>query len=398
MATEGLLHEPLLGGNTASTPPPPTTTTTTTNDSNLMGNKATSRARLEAHEDTTSEDELMAGLAACVGGEEKTAPTRAQGGGRRHGDASDDSMSRMDPESDEDGGPSYWAQAKAGYAEAINAIIRPPRARYSLAELGPERFTLAGLRYHRIDFVVRNNRNMLVQCSWWQPVDEERVDEKLPCVIYMHGNSSCRGEAIEMLPLVLDQGCTLVTFDFCGCGKSDGDFISLGWYERDDCAAVVEHMRATNTVSTIGLWGRSMGAATALMHGHRDNGIAAMVLDSSFASLEKLVYALYESAGDQLKYVPKFTVAIALRIVRSTILKVSILLMMNVLCWWNSSGIGGDGSGSVCLLLLFLLSLYFFSLWSVLFLSKYFLRSLIFLIFSPPYFFFSPYFFKEMRF
>jgi len=48
-----------------------------------------------------------------------------------------------------------------------------------------------------------------------------------------------------------------------------------------------------------------MGAATALMHGHRDNSIAAMVIDSSFASLEKLVYALYESAGDQLKYVPR---------------------------------------------------------------------------------------------
>lgn len=143
--------------------------------------------------------------------------------------------------------------------------------------------------------------------------------EKLPCCVYMHGNSSCRGESLEVLPLVLNMGCTLLSFDFCGCGMSEGDFISLGWYERDDCECVVEYLRASGTVSLIGLWGRSMGAATALMHGHRDNTIAAMILDSSFASLEMLVYELYKRA--ELKYVPKFMVGVALRVVRSTILK-----------------------------------------------------------------------------
>ena len=42
---------------------------------------------------------------------------------------------------------------------------------------------------------------------------------------------------------------------------------------------------STGTVSTIALWGRSMGAATALMHGERDPSIAGMVLDSAFADL-----------------------------------------------------------------------------------------------------------------
>ena len=306
--------------------------------SSPMGNKAASRNRLAAaasnagpefEDSTTSESELMANLAASLG-EEKTPPPRASS--TAQSTASEhhyhDSMSRMDPDfvaleeqQGEPKGPSYWAQIKTGYAEAVNAIIRPPRAKYSLTELGPSKFTLGGLKYERTDFVRRNKRNMKIHCSWWQPILEQRVDEQLPCVIYMHGNSSCRGEAVEILPMILDLGCTLMTFDFCGCGKSDGDFISLGWYERDDTEAVVEFLRGTGTVSTIGMWGRSMGAATALMHGHRDNSIAAMVLDSSFASLEKLVYALYESAGDQLKYVPRFVVHVALKIVRSTVMK-----------------------------------------------------------------------------
>lgn len=60
----------------------------------------------------------------------------------------------------------------------------------------------------------------------------------------------------------------------------------LDGFERDDLAIIVEYLRANRKVSTIGLWGRSMGAATALLHGDRDPSIAGMVLDSPFASLK----------------------------------------------------------------------------------------------------------------
>ena len=42
-------------------------------------------------------------------------------------------------------------------------------------------------------------------------------------------------------------------------------------------------------MSAIGLWGRSMGAATALMYAHTDPSIAGMVLDSAFADLKQLI-------------------------------------------------------------------------------------------------------------
>ena len=44
-----------------------------------------------------------------------------------------------------------------------------------------------------------------------------------------------------------------------------------------DLRVVIDHLRASGKVSTIALWGRSMGAATALLHGDRDPSIAAMV-------------------------------------------------------------------------------------------------------------------------
>lgn len=40
---------------------------------------------------------------------------------------------------------------------------------------------------------------------------------------------------------------------------------------------MVQHLRAQGGVSSIGLWGRSMGAVTALLYSHLDPDIAGMV-------------------------------------------------------------------------------------------------------------------------
>ncbi len=60
---------------------------------------------------------------------------------------------------------------------------------------------------------------------------------------------------------------------------------------------VVEHLRGTGNVSSIGLWGRSMGAATALLHSHRDPSIACIILDSPFADLRQLANVRVCSSG-----------------------------------------------------------------------------------------------------
>lgn len=84
----------------------------------------------------------------------------------------------------------------------------------------------------------------------------------------------------------------MLCFDFAGCGNSEGEFISLGWFERDDVAMIIDHLRDSRRVSTVALWGRSMGAATALLHADRDPSIAGLVLDSPFSDLTKLVNEL----------------------------------------------------------------------------------------------------------
>lgn len=112
-----------------------------------------------------------------------------------------------------------------------------------------------------------------------------------------------------------------MTFDFCGSGMSDGEYVSLGVYEKDDLAAVIEHLRQAGTTSTIALWGRSMGAAAALLHGERDPSIAAMVLDSAYSDLTALAEEMVEKGRQQGMFAPGILVRLVLSFIKSSIQK-----------------------------------------------------------------------------
>eukprot|EP00427_Karlodinium_veneficum_P030401 CAMPEP_0169187066 /NCGR_PEP_ID=MMETSP1016-20121227/2716_1 /TAXON_ID=342587 /ORGANISM="Karlodinium micrum, Strain CCMP2283" /LENGTH=499 /DNA_ID=CAMNT_0009262981 /DNA_START=149 /DNA_END=1649 /DNA_ORIENTATION=+ len=114
-----------------------------------------------------------------------------------------------------------------------------------------------------------------------------------PVVIYLHANASCRLEALPLVPQFLPLGISLFTLDFAGCGESDGEYISLGWYERDDLAVCVDYLREHCNVSAIGLWGRGLGDS--FNAAHRDHSIAGVVLDSPFCSLRELALELAQS-------------------------------------------------------------------------------------------------------
>ncbi|KAJ8601851.1 hypothetical protein CTAYLR_002654 [Chrysophaeum taylorii] len=210
------------------------------------------------------------------------------------------------------------------YDEVLRVVIRPPRASYDRSHLGPEEFSFFGSRVTRTDFAVENKRGQRIACSRWIPqrrADDEvmqyiwgviyqqqqteegldddeddddgrylAVDESLDTVVYVHGNASCRVEAISpALAVCLSLNLSLLALDLSGSGHSDGEFVSLGYYEREDVAAVVDFLASTCGVARVGLWGRSMGATTSLLYASTLSPDAACVVsDSAFSSLETL--------------------------------------------------------------------------------------------------------------
>jgi dipeptidyl aminopeptidase/acylaminoacyl peptidase len=139
----------------------------------------------------------------------------------------------------------------------------------------------------------------------------------MPVVIYLHGNSSSRLEGLKIAPELLKRDINLFVLDFAGCGLSEGEFISLGWHEKDQVGIVVDFLEKLPGVGKIGLWGRSMGAATSLMYNHIDDRIFACCYDSPFSEFTKLAKELCRK---QIK-LPHFVLDTALSFIRKTIQK-----------------------------------------------------------------------------
>jgi hypothetical protein len=153
-------------------------------------------------------------------------------------------------------------QAQHGFKMIVANLICPPRIEYDPAtSLGPLNFTYCGRSFQRTDFQLTNPRNHVLEVSWWEPVAAERPAAKLPCIVYLHDYLSCRLDSLENLGLALSLGCSYLSIDCSGCGRSGGRCVSFGFYEKDDLAAVLAHLKQAGSVSAVAVWGVCVGAA-----------------------------------------------------------------------------------------------------------------------------------------
>lgn len=125
-------------------------------------------------------------------------------------------------------------------------------------------------------------------------------------------------DAIDALRTLLPMNIMVVAFDFSGCGLSEGEYISLGYYEKEDIKVLVEHLRERELTTRIALWGRSMGAATALQYAATDPSLACIVCDSVFSSLQTLASELVGHFGID---VPGLMIKIVFNMVRNSVKK-----------------------------------------------------------------------------
>ncbi|KAF6254056.1 Alpha/Beta hydrolase protein [Scenedesmus sp. NREL 46B-D3] len=203
--------------------------------------------------------------------------------------------------------------------QLVDAICRPPRDVYNPGELlggSSHAFAVGNMEASRIDYELRNKAGQQIMVSHYLPINARTRDDKLPVVVYCHCNSGSRRDAEEAVWHLLPCGVGVVAFDFTGSGLSDGKWVTLGAREVDDLAVVVDHLRTQGGVSSIALWGRSMGAVTALLYSARDPDIAGMVLDSPFSRLTDLMLEIVVS---QRLPIPKVMLKLALKLMRASV-------------------------------------------------------------------------------
>ena len=208
-------------------------------------------------------------------------------------------------------------EIKYSYENFWKFIIRPPRDNYNLNELDYEYSSLNEREspYKREDYTILSKRGFLMECSFYRVDPSKRIPYIRPCVIYLHGNSSSRCEGKKMSLSLLKEGIDLFVFDFPGSGKSEGEYISLGYHEKEDVRIIIDFVEKLPGVGNIGLWGRSMGAATTLLYSHSDDRIKAQCVDSPFADFRDLVIYLCKKQIN----IPEFIINSVLFFLKNTI-------------------------------------------------------------------------------
>jgi alpha-beta hydrolase superfamily lysophospholipase len=169
------------------------------------------------------------------------------------------------------------------------ALIRPKRDDYTDSDLGPEKFKYRGRLYRRRDNRIHRD-GLRIELSLFK---ECKADRK-PLAVVLHGNSSSRVAVFRSIKHLFASGFDVLGFDFTGSGRSEGEFITLGLKEKEDLHAVLAYVRRETRYEEVVLWGRSMGAVTALLYiaDPKSYRIQAVVADSPFADLEQVACAL----------------------------------------------------------------------------------------------------------
>lgn len=91
-----------------------------------------------------------------------------------------------------------------GMGMLVNLIIRPPRAQYpNDASQNNTVKTIGGKKFVKKVFNIQNAAGNNLSCLFYEPVPEQRPAEKMPVVIYMHGNAGCKLEGEELAQHVL---------------------------------------------------------------------------------------------------------------------------------------------------------------------------------------------------
>lgn len=155
----------------------------------------------------------------------------------------------------------------------------------------PHRF---GLSYEPVEF---STQDQLVIRGWFIPAAPsaqttlQKTSEKMaevPTIVVGHGYPFDKANILGHV-LFLHQRFHLLLIDFRYFGESEGLMTTVGLHEQLDVNAALEYLQQRDDIdqTRIGAMGFSMSAAIFIMS--RDPRIRAIVADSPYASLAKIV-------------------------------------------------------------------------------------------------------------
>lgn len=115
-------------------------------------------------------------------------------------------------------------------------------------------------------------------------------------VIFCHGHAGSLDSDLRYVPSFQQLGLNVLQFDFRAHGRSEGQQVSMGYFEGLDLLAAVEYAQTLSS-QQIGVLGFSMGGAVAISTAAKCPAIAAVVSDGGFSRIQPTLQAGLRQRG-----------------------------------------------------------------------------------------------------
>lgn len=133
----------------------------------------------------------------------------------------------------------------------------------------------------------------------------EAVSSPAKVVVICHGHSWNRLTSVKYARIFYSLGYNVVLYDHAYFGKSDGEYTTVGYYERQDLSKVLDAVRAEfGSDAFVGLHGESMGAATVLCELALRGDIDFVIADCGFSD----AMSYYRELCLHLTHLPGFPI------------------------------------------------------------------------------------------
>ncbi|WP_100488031.1 alpha/beta hydrolase [Sporolactobacillus pectinivorans] len=139
-------------------------------------------------------------------------------------------------------------------------------------------------------FLVSNDRLKLHAYRFYTHADSHKW------VIPLHGYTNQGSDMFFFVAMFAQHGFNALVPDLRGAGKSEGDYIGMGWDDRLDIVAWINSIVDLDPAAKIVVYGISMGAATAMMTAGENlpENVAAIVEDCGYTSVaDEFSYELH---------------------------------------------------------------------------------------------------------
>ncbi len=163
------------------------------------------------------------------------------------------------------------------------SIIQPPRV--------SEKIKPSDLDLKSTDINILVKDSITLKGYW---VKSDAISPR-SLILLVHGIGGCKEHFLNLSKELSKKGIESILMDSRAHGESEGLYCTYGSKEKEDITQIIDFIKTKNDSISIGIWGNSMGGAIAIQALEHDNRIKFGIIESTFTSLNQIVYDYQKS-------------------------------------------------------------------------------------------------------